>query len=261
MSKDRKNENNFQHLEGELGKYLERKELDDKKRKSSYLFLLIGFLVIVISGFLYKTSFDTPVVTYKDLASYVGHIRQVEAKPFSWTYEEFEALDAQHFAVSKTKVEDVIKKYGAPTSLETGIYSGEYESLTLLYETEQPFRKVELLFVDFGGQLTLASKNSINLFPKPYEDIVGENSHDWTSQEFNNLRVGASNGEGGVSLDEVLSTYGPVYAAQSFGTVNYWTIRIQYLNHETSDNIFLSFTKDGEGEYQLSQKHKDVRNW
>ncbi|HEM2749526.1 TPA: hypothetical protein U1344_001937 [Streptococcus suis] len=257
MSKDRKNENNFQHLEGELGKYLERKELDDKKSKSSYLFLMIGFLVLVISGFLYKKSLDTPVETYKDLTSYVESIRQVEAKPFSWTYEEFEALDAQHSAASKTRVEDIIKKYGAPTSLETSIYSSEYESLRLLYQTEQP----ELLFVDFGGQLTLAAKMSSNLFPEPYEDIVGENSHDWTSQEFNNLRVGASNGEGGVSLDEVLSTYGPVYAAESFGTVDYWTIRIQYLNHETSDNIFLDFTKDGEGEYQLSQKHKEVRNW
>ncbi|WP_105113902.1 hypothetical protein [Streptococcus suis] len=260
MSKDRKNENNFQHLEGELGKYLERKELDDKKRKSSYLFLLIGFLVIVISGFLYKTSFDTPVVTYKDLASYVGHIRQVEAKPFSWTYEEFEALDAQHFAVSKTKVEDVIKKYGAPTSLETGIYSGEYESLTLLYETEQPFRKVELLFVDFEGQLTLAAKMSSNLFPEPYEDIVGENRHDWTSQEFNDLRVGASNGEGGVSLDEVLSTYGLVYAAESFGTVDYWTIGVRYLNNRTGDDLSLLFIKDGEGGYHLSQKSGDIRD-
>lgn len=258
MSKDRKNETNFQRLEGELGKYLERKELDDKKRKSSYTFLMIGFLVIVISGFLYKTSFDTPVVTYKDLASYVGHIRQVEAKPFSWTYEEFEALDAQHFAVSKTKVEDVIKKYGAPTSLETGIYSGEYESLTLLYETEQPFRKVELLFVDFGGQLTLAAKMSSNLFPEPYEDIVGENRHDWTSQEFNELRVGAGNGEGGVSLDEVLSTYGPVYAAESFGTVDYWTIGIRYLNDVTGDDLSLVFIKDGEGEYHLSQKSGDI---
>ncbi|EHC03404.1 hypothetical protein [Streptococcus suis] len=261
MSKDRKNENNFQHLEGELGKYLERKELDDKKSKSSYLFLMIGFLVLVISGFLYKKSLDTPVETYKDLTSYVESIRQVEAKPFSWTYEEFEALDAQHSAASKTRVEDIIKKYGAPTSLETSIYSSEYESLRLLYQTEQPRRQVELLFVDFGGQLTLAAKMSSNLFPEPYEDIVGENSHDWTSQEFNNLRVGASNGEGGVSLDEVLSTYGPVYVAESFGTVDYWTIRIQYLNHETSDNIFLDFTKDGEGEYQLSQKHKEVRNW
>ncbi|HEM3183059.1 hypothetical protein [Streptococcus suis] len=261
MSKDRKNENNFQHLEGELGKYLERKKLDDKKSKSSYLFLMIGFLVLVISGFLYKKSLDTPVETYKDLTSYVESIRQVEAKPFSWTYEEFEALDAQHSAASKTRVEDIIKKYGAPTSLETSIYSSEYESLRLLYQMEQPRRQVELLFVDFGGQLTLATKMSSNLFPEPYEDIVGENSHDWTSQEFNNLRVGASNGEGGVSLDEVLSTYGPVYAAESFGTVDYWTIRIQYLNHETSDNIFLDFTKDGEGEYQLSQKHKEVRNW
>ncbi|HFU3843740.1 TPA: hypothetical protein ACGO5P_000749 [Streptococcus suis] len=260
MSKDRKNETNFQRLEGELGKYLERKELDDKKRKSSYTFLMIGFLVIVISGFLYKTSFDTPVVTYKDLASYVGHIRQVEAKPFSWTYEEFEALDAQHFAVSKTRVEDVIKKYGAPTSLETGIYSGEYESLTLLYETEQPFRKVELLFVDFGGQLTLAAKMSSNLFPEPYEDIVGENRHDWTSQEFNDLRVGASNGEGGVSLDEVLSTYGLVYAAESFGTVDYWTIGVRYLNDRTGDDLSLLFIKDGEGGYHLSQKSGDIRD-
>ncbi|HEL1593731.1 TPA: hypothetical protein TXY98_002401 [Streptococcus suis] len=75
MSKDRKNENNFQHLEGELGKYLERKELDDKKSKSSYLFLMIGFLVLVISGFLYKKSLDTPVETYKDLTSYVESIR------------------------------------------------------------------------------------------------------------------------------------------------------------------------------------------
>ncbi len=259
MSKDRKNENNFQHLEGELGKYLERKELDDKKSKSSYLFLTIGFLVLVICGFFYK-SIDTPVETYKDLTSYVEHINQVETKPFSWTYEEFEALDVHHSASSKTKVEEVIKKYGAPTSLETSIYSSEYESLRLIYQAEQPFREVELLFVDFGGQLTLASKNSINLFPKPYEDIVGENSHDWTSQEFNNLRVGASNGEGGISLDEVLSTYGPVAAANSFGSVDYWTIQIQYLNHETSDNIFLDFTKDGEGEYYLSQKTGNIRD-
>ncbi|MDW8741616.1 hypothetical protein Q7W37_00855 [Streptococcus suis] len=259
MSKDRKNENNFQHIEGELGKYLERKELDDKKSKSSYLFLTIGFLVLVICGFFYK-SIDTPVETYKDLASYVESIRRVESKPFSWTFEDFESLDAHHSTVSKTKVEEVIKKYGAPTSLETSIYSSEYESLRLLYQTEQPLREVELLFVDFGGQLTLASKNSINLFPKPYEDIVGENSHDWTSQEFNNLRVGASNGEGGISLDEVLSTYGPVAAANSFGSVDYWTIQIQYLNDEKGDNITLSFTKDGEGEYYLSQKTGNIRD-
>ncbi|NQP64708.1 hypothetical protein HO908_03840 [Streptococcus suis] len=260
MSNKEKNEKDFHHLEGELGKYLERKELDEKGGKPKYLFIMTGILVLLIGGFLYK-SLDTPVETYKDLSSYVEHISQVETKPFSWTYEKFEALDAHHSASSKTKVEDIIEKYGAPTSLETSIYSSEYESLRLLYQTEQPSRQVELLFVDFGGQLTLASKNSSNLFPEPYEDIVGESSHDWTSQEFNNLRVGASNGEGGVSLDEVLSTYGPVYAAQSFGTVDYWTIRIQYLNHETSDNIFLDFTKDGEGEYHLSQKHKEVRNW
>ena len=260
MPKDRKNENNFQHLEGELGKYLERKELDDKKRKSSYLFLLIGFLVLVISGYFFKMSLDTPVVTYKDLTSYVEHIRQVEEKTFSWTYEEFEALDTQHSAVSKTRVEDVIKKYGAPTSLETSIYSSEYESLSLIYKMEHPLRQVELLFVDFGGQLTLAAKMSSNLFPEPYEDIVGENSHDWTSQEFSDLRVGASNGEGGISLDEVLSTYGPVYAAESFGTVDYWTIGVRYLNDETGDNLSLLFIKDGEGGYHLSQKSGDIRD-
>ncbi|MGQ7396500.1 hypothetical protein AB1F57_05795 [Streptococcus sp. ZY1909104] len=259
MSKDRKNENNFQHLEGELGKYLERKELDDKKSKSSYLFLTIGFLVLVICGFFYK-SIDTPVETYKDLASYVESIRRVESKPFSWTFEEFEALDAHHSTVSKTKVEEVIKKYGAPTSLETSIYSSEYASLRLIYQAEQPFRQVELLFVDFGEQLTLATKSSSNLFPEPYENIVGENSHDWTSQEFNDLRVGASNGEGGISLDEVLSTYGPVAAANSFGSVDYWTIQIQYLNDEKGDNITLSFTKDGEGEYYLSQKTGNIRD-
>ncbi|MGQ7409040.1 hypothetical protein ACTGWG_07875 [Streptococcus suis] len=259
MSKDRKNENNFQHIEGELGKYLERKELDDKKSKSSYLFLTIGFLVLVICGFFYK-SIDTPVETYKDLASYVESIRRVESKPFSWTFEEFEALDAHHSTVSKTKVEEVIKKYGAPTSLETSIYSSEYASLRLIYQAEQPFRQVELLFVDFGEQLTLATKSSSNLFPEPYENIVGENSHDWTSQEFNDLRVGASNGEGGISLDEVLSTYGPVAAANSFGSVDYWTIQIQYLNDEKGDNITLSFTNDGEGEYYLSQKTGNIRD-
>ncbi|MGV3029213.1 hypothetical protein ACEE42_01360 [Streptococcus suis] len=259
MPKNRKNENNFQHLEGELGKYLERKELDDKKSKSSYLFLMIGFLVLVICGFFYK-SIDTPVETYKDLASYVESIRRVESKPFSWTFEEFEALDAHHSTVSKTKVEEVIKKYGAPTSLETSIYSSEYASLRLIYQAEQPFRQVELLFVDFGEQLTLATKSSSNLFPEPYENIVGENSHDWTSQEFNDLRVGASNGEGGISLDEVLSTYGPVAAANSFGSVDYWTIQIQYLNDEKGDNITLSFTNDGEGEYYLSQKTGNIRD-
>lgn len=265
MTKNRPSGDNFQQLERDFEKYLERQQIEEKEGKPWWIYALALGLVMVSGLLVYRYFWgSTERVNYTDFDSYAQYLQsdEIESKAFSWTYEDYETLDWNTSGISKTTLQDVIKTYGKPAKIESSTLAGERDSIYVTYqavgEAENTYSSVTLLFVDYDGSFTLNSKTSIGLSGVPYEEEVGEAKHDWKTEDFQSLVVGDSTGKGGVSLKNVLATYGPAHYIWGVAVNNDLTLGVQYLSSSYGDNVTLYFKKDASGDFLLYQKSGTV---
>lgn len=190
-----------------------------------------------------------------------------QVRPFDWTEEEFIALELG------TTEAAVIAAHGAAHKGED--YPSK-QSFQRQYEVQDPvtfeLQEVSLTFSTADGQAKLVSKYFSGL-ELPHVRPLGDDVHAraFSKGDVKKLRVGDSEtGEGGVSLKEVLTTYGqPTWASyalrEEVSSIDSKKsglkrlLSLHYWQPEAApyDWVTLRFQGMGDGEFYLSSKDAD----
>ncbi|MGT2907240.1 hypothetical protein [Streptococcus dentiloxodontae] len=258
---NRKDKDNFAHLADDLENQIIDNEAEEQiaslKLKVWIVLSLVVSVIAIAGAMTYNYVNQRKHYSQDELKRYVESLKTDKSNyDYYWSISDYKSLVMDESGETGTSLDDIISKYGHPTSTKVLDDLGENNRISINYD-DHYFHGigVQLDFINTNGTFRLYSKHASGLFVKGVEEATEDNyQYKWTKEGYQSLKIGDS-------WQDIRSKYGEPSMVSCTGTGTNISVLVSY-NKEygnfNSGSVTLSLKPKGKSYVLDSMSEKNA---